>query len=42
MYGKAVMKFVRKLSADEIARAEEMRAFVQTFCGQVTPGAATE
>ena len=41
-YGKAVMKFVRKLSADEIARAEEMRAFVQTFCGQVTPGAATE
>jgi hypothetical protein len=42
VYGKAVMKFVRKLSADEIARAEEMRAFVQTFCGQVTPGAATE
>jgi hypothetical protein len=42
VYGKAVMKFVRKLSTDEIARAEEMRAFVQTFCGQVTPGAATE
>jgi hypothetical protein len=42
VYGKAVMRFVRKLSPDEIGRAEEMRAFVQTFCGQVTPGAATE
>ena len=27
-YGKAVLNFVRKLSPDEIARAEEVRAFV--------------
>ena len=31
VYGKAVMKFVRKLSPDEIARAEEMRAFAEGF-----------
>ena len=37
MYGKAVMKFVRKLSPDEIARAEEMRAFAQGFADRVTP-----
>jgi hypothetical protein len=41
-YGKAVMKFVRKLSPDEIGRAEEMRAFVDSFSTRVTPGAATE
>ncbi len=42
VYGKAVLKFVRKLSADEIARAEEVRAFVESFSTRVTPGAATE
>lgn len=41
-YGKAVMKFVRKLSADEIARAIEFRALAQSISGRVTPGAATE
>ena len=41
-YGKAVMKFVRRLSPEEIARAEEMRAFAQSFAARVTPGAATE
>jgi hypothetical protein len=41
-YGKAVLKFVRKLSPEEIARAEEMRAFVEGFAVRVTPGAATE
>ncbi len=42
VYGKAVLKFVRKLSPDEISRAEEVRAFVETFSTRVTPGAATE
>lgn len=42
VYGKAVMKYVRKLSPDEIARAEEVRAFVESFATRVTPGAATE
>jgi hypothetical protein len=41
-YGKAVMKFVRRLSPEEITRAEEMRAFAQSFAARVTPGAATE
>lgn len=39
VYGKAVMKFVRKLSPDEIARAEEMRAFAQKFADRVTQDA---
>jgi hypothetical protein len=42
VYGKAVMKFVRKLSSEEIARAEEVRAFVESFSTRVTPGAPTE
>jgi hypothetical protein len=42
VYGKAVMKFVRKLSADEIARAEDIRAFVESFAVRVTPGAPAE
>ena len=41
-YGKAVLRFVRKLSNDEIGRAEEMRAFVQGFAVRVTPGAPAE
>jgi hypothetical protein len=35
-YGKAVMKFVRKLTPDEIAHAEEMREFVAGFSTRVT------
>ena len=35
-YGKALLKFVRKLSPEEIARAEEMRAFAQSFADRVT------
>jgi hypothetical protein len=42
VYGKAVMKFVRRLSPEEIARAEEMRAFAQSFAARVTAGTATE
>ena len=41
-YGKAVMRFVRRLAADEIARAEELRAFVEGFAVRVTPGASAE
>ncbi len=41
-YGKAVMKFVRKLSPDEIGRAEELRGFAKALSGRITPGAATE
>jgi hypothetical protein len=41
-YGKAVMKFVRKLSAEEVARAAEFRALAQSISARVTPGAATE
>lgn len=41
-YGKAVMKFVRRLSQEEIARAEEMKAFAEGFVVRVRPGAATE
>lgn len=39
VYGKAVLVFVRKLSADEIARAEEVRSFVESFSTRVEPGA---
>lgn len=42
VYGKAVMKFVRRLSPEETTRAEEMRAFTLSFAARVTPGAATE
>jgi hypothetical protein len=42
VYGKAVLVFVRKLSPDEIARAEEVRAFVESFSTRVTAGTATE
>lgn len=42
VYGKAVLRFVRQLSQDEIARAEEVRSFVESFSTRVTPGAATE
>jgi hypothetical protein len=41
-YGKAVMRFIRKLSDEEAARAEEMRAFVAGFCERVVPGVAAE
>jgi hypothetical protein len=41
-YGRAVMRFVRKLSPDEIVRAEEMRKFVEGFAVRVTPGAPAE
>jgi hypothetical protein len=37
VYGKAVLKFVRKLSPPEIANAEHMRQFAQTFAERVTP-----
>jgi hypothetical protein len=36
-YGKAALKFVRKLSPAEIANAEHMRQFAQTFAERVTP-----
>lgn len=36
-YGKAALKFVRKLSPQEIANAEHMRQFAQTFAERVTP-----
>ncbi|HZT29221.1 MAG TPA: hypothetical protein VFA33_05025 [Bryobacteraceae bacterium] len=36
VYGKAAVKFVRKLSPEEIASAEEMRAFAQGFADRVT------
>ena len=39
-YGKAVLKYVRKLSPDEIARAEEVRSFVDSFSTRVTPTAS--
>ena len=42
VYGKAVMRFVRKLSPDEIARAEEMRTFVEGFSKRVTQTAPAE
>jgi putative ribosome biogenesis GTPase RsgA len=42
VYGKAAMKFVRKLSADEIARASEFRALAESISGRVSPGAAAE
>ena len=41
-YGKAVMKFIRRLSPEEIARAEEMRAFAQGFADRVTPDATAK
>ncbi len=41
-YGKAVMRFVRKLAPEEIARAEEMRRFVEGFAIRVTPGVPAE
>jgi hypothetical protein len=41
-YGKAVMKFIRRLSPEEVGRAEEMRAFAKGFSERVAPGAATE
>ena len=41
VYGKALPKFVRKLTADEIARAEEVRAFVESFSTRVTPGSGS-
>ncbi len=41
-YGKAVLKFIRRLSPDEIGRAEEMRAFVESFARRVTSGADRE
>ena len=37
VYGKAALKFVRKLSPQEIANAEHMRQFAQTFAERVTP-----
>jgi hypothetical protein len=42
VYGKAVLRYVRKLSPDEIARAEEVRAFVDSFSTRVTPSEASE
>lgn len=41
-YGKASMKFVRRLSVAEVARAEEFRSLAQSISARVTPGAATE
>jgi hypothetical protein len=41
-YGKAVMKFVRRLSDDEIARAAEFRALAQSISARVTPGVGAE
>jgi hypothetical protein len=41
-YGKAVMKYVRKLGPEEIVRAEELRAFAEGFAVRVTPGAPAE
>lgn len=35
VYGKAVLVFVRKLSPDEIVRAEEVRGFVDSFSTRV-------
>jgi hypothetical protein len=42
LYGKASFKFVRKLTPDEIARTEEMRAFAQGFADRVTPDGKPE
>ncbi len=42
VYGKAVMRFVRRLSPEEIVRAEEMRAFAEGFAARVTPGTPGE
>lgn len=42
VYGRAVMKFVRRLSPDEIVRAEEMRDFAKSFAARVTAGAHAE
>jgi hypothetical protein len=39
VYGKAVVKFVRKLSPEEIAQAEVMRTFAEGFADRVTPDA---
>jgi len=36
VYGKAALKFVRKLSPAEIANAEVLRAFAQGFADRVT------
>ncbi len=36
VYGKAALKFIRKLSPAEIANAEGMRAFAQGFADRVT------
>ena len=41
-YGKAVMKFVRRLSEAEGARAAEFRALAQSISARVTPGADAE
>ena len=37
VYGKAVMKFIRRLSPDEINHAEDMRRFVMSFTARVAP-----
>ena len=42
VYGKAVMRFVRKLTSDETERAEEVRAFVASFSKQVVPSGPAE
>lgn len=42
IYGRAVLRFIRKLSPEEIQRAEEMRAFAEGFAVRVTPEAAAE
>jgi hypothetical protein len=42
VYGKAVLRFVRRLSQEETARAEEVRAFVASFSKQVTPSVPAE
>jgi hypothetical protein len=41
-YGKAAMKFVRKLSPDEAARATEFRDLALSISGRVVPGMAAE
>jgi len=41
-YGKASMKFIRKLTPDEIARAEDFRSLAQSISASVAPGGATE
>jgi hypothetical protein len=41
-YGRAAMRFIRRLSSEEIVRAEEMRAFAEGFAVRVTPTAPSE